>query len=47
MATKDSIVLRASQINKRFAGVCALNGVDLTLRAGEVHAVMGENGRCF
>jgi ABC-type sugar transport system ATPase subunit len=31
-------------ITKRFPGVVALNDVDLTLRAGEVHALTGENG---
>jgi simple sugar transport system ATP-binding protein len=31
-------------ISKAFPGLKALNGVDLTLRAGEIHALMGENG---
>src|SRR5215217_6292832 len=31
-------------VHKRFPGVHALKGVDLDVRAGEVHAVVGENG---
>jgi monosaccharide-transporting ATPase len=31
-------------ITKAFPGLKALNGVDLTLCAGEIHALMGENG---
>ena len=31
-------------VSKRFIGVQALKGVDLTLRGGEVHALMGQNG---
>lgn len=29
---------------KRFPGVMALDGVDLDIRAGEIHALVGENG---
>ncbi|MCG2583924.1 sugar ABC transporter ATP-binding protein [Massilia sp. TS11] len=37
-------VLELQGISKRFAGVVALNGVSLSLRAGEVMALIGENG---
>ena len=37
-------LLVARGIRKRFAGVRALEGVDLEVRRGEVHALVGENG---
>lgn len=41
---KDNIVLEMKNIHKNFPGVRALQGVDFTLREGEIHALMGENG---
>jgi ABC-type sugar transport system ATPase subunit len=37
-------VLRLTAITKRFPGVVALDGVDLALDGGVVHALAGENG---
>jgi ABC-type sugar transport system ATPase subunit len=40
----EDLVLRMSGITKRFYSVIALEGVDLDLRRGEIHALVGENG---
>ncbi len=40
----DSAILKMRSICKYFPGVKALENVDFTLRAGEIHALMGENG---
>ena len=37
-------ILKMQGIEKHFSGVHALKGVNFDLRAGEVHALMGENG---
>ena len=41
---KENSVLEMRNIHKSFPGVRALQGVDLTLCEGEIHAWMGENG---
>lgn len=43
-ATEEVPLLQMSGIEKSFPGVRALSGVSLTLRRGEVLALMGENG---
>jgi ABC-type sugar transport system ATPase subunit len=37
-------VLQATGIHKTYGGITALRGVDLRVRAGSVHALLGENG---
>src|SRR5580765_524716 len=37
-------LLSARDVSKSFPGVKALTGVQLDLRRGEIHALMGENG---
>jgi simple sugar transport system ATP-binding protein len=44
VSNSAAIVLKARDISRAFPGVQALSGVELTLRAGEVHALMGQNG---
>ena len=40
----NDVVLSMRDISKTFPGVKALQHVDFTLRKGEIHALMGENG---
>ena len=44
MATHTALALRMRGIRKAFPGVVALDGVDLEVRRGEVHVLLGENG---
>src|ERR671912_1575041 len=44
IAPASQPVLEMRSIRKSFPGVVALDGVELSLRAGEVHVLLGENG---
>ena len=41
---EDRVLLKMESIEKSFPGVKALDKVNLTVKAGTVHALMGENG---
>ncbi|MCF3963632.1 sugar ABC transporter ATP-binding protein [Streptomyces fuscigenes] len=43
-APPDPALLTMSAITKSFPGVRALDGVELSVRAGEVHCLLGQNG---
>ena len=40
----EAAALEVRGISKRFGEIQANDGVDLTLRSGEIHAILGENG---
>ena len=40
----DSLLLKVSNLGKRFPGVVAQENVSLSIKSGEVHALLGENG---
>lgn len=44
MSIESDYILQAKGISKSFGGVKALSDVNLKVRCGEVHAVIGENG---
>ena len=44
MPTQGEVLWQLRDVSKWFPGVRALDGVDLTLRQGEIHALVGENG---
>ncbi|MEV7129324.1 sugar ABC transporter ATP-binding protein [Streptomyces sp. NPDC093260] len=43
-APRSDWIVEVAGVDKSFAGVHALRGVDFRLRPGEVHALIGENG---
>lgn len=44
MVVADKDILRIEGISKRFPGIKVLDDVTFSIRAGEVHALLGENG---
>ncbi len=44
MVKKGDLLLEMNKVQKRFGGAVALQGADLKIRAGEIHALLGENG---
>ena len=44
MSSADPVRLRASGLTKSYGGTTVLDRVDLTMRRGEVRALLGENG---
>jgi ribose transport system ATP-binding protein len=43
-SSQTEVLLEARGISKSFPGVCALDGVQITVRRGRLNAVLGENG---
>ena len=41
---EHSVFIQLENVSKTFPGVHALSGINLTVRRGEVHALVGENG---
>lgn len=44
MSNNNEYILELNKVKKVYPGVVALNNVDLNLRPGEVHVLLGENG---
>jgi len=42
--TEDAILLELKDVEMNFGKVCALTGVNLKIRKGEIHSVIGPNG---
>ncbi|KGH04283.1 branched-chain amino acid ABC transporter ATP-binding protein [Comamonas thiooxydans] len=43
-STKDECILQATSLHKYFGGARVINGIDMTIRLGEIRCVIGPNG---
>ena len=41
---QSDVIFRMEKVSKRYGGVVALHEADLAIRAGTIHAILGENG---
>lgn len=41
---EENVFIKLEHISKTFPGVKALDNISLTIKHGEVHALVGENG---
>lgn len=41
---ETDVILQTREVSRRFGGLQALGGVDLTIRRGSLHAIIGPNG---
>ena len=44
MKAMSDTILKVTNVTKRFGGVCALDNVNLELKKGEIHCLVGGNG---
>ena len=40
----ENVILEVKNLSETYSGITVLNNVSFNLRAGEVHALVGENG---
>ncbi|MCR4626211.1 MAG: ATP-binding cassette domain-containing protein, partial [Treponema sp.] len=40
----ENVIIKVENLTKVFPGIKALDNIQLSLRGGEVHALIGENG---
>ena len=44
LVAEERYILQTRGISKSFSGVKVLEGIELSVMPGEIHALMGENG---
>src|SRR5438105_13594358 len=44
LVSMDDVILRTRDLRREFGGFCAVDGVNLEVRVGHIHAIIGPNG---